>query len=196
MSVASGAIMFSFGLRGLLWRIAKPIVALFLKRLYARVQINEDYLSVQKGILLRRRICIPKNNIICFCVDRGPLMRITRLCTVSIMARGETDGRDIRIIALPVCSVNEADFVEKSVKEKLLPEKDTIRCVGEQFFKKRTAIFRKRDIGAVFIYKYVFSRKCKLKLKLRSDKRNTVKLYGIEPQRADKVFNLIKNMNN
>ena len=193
MSAASGAIMFSFGLRGLLWRIAKPVVALFLKRLYARVQINEDSLLIQKGIFLRRRICIPKNNIKCFCVDRGPLMRITRLCTVSIVARGETEGRDSRIIALPVCSSREAIFVEKSIKEKLLPEKGTIRCVGERFFRKRTALFRKEDIGAVFIYRYTFSHKCKLKLILRSDKRNTVKLYGIEPQSAETVFNLIKS---
>ena len=159
------------------------------------MQINENGLLVQKGILLRRRIYIPKSNIKCFCVDQGPLMRIMRLCTVSIVARGESDGKDCRIMALPVCSMREADFVEKSIKEKLLPEKHTIKCIGERFFKKRRVIFKKDNIGAVFIYKYIFSKRCKLKLILRSDKRNTVKLYGIESQTAETVLSLIKDRN-
>lgn len=194
VSVADGAVMFSLTLRGLLWRLIKPVAALFLKRLYARVQFLSDAILVQRGILVRRSIKIHKNNIKCFCVDRGPLMRILRLYTLSVIVKGETDGIDSRIIVLPVCNSREAEFVEKGLKAFVFPEKDTLVCTGERFFKKRTVLFRKREIGAVFIGRYIFSRKCSVKLILRSQKRNKVKLYGIEPQKAKTLLKLIERL--
>ncbi len=186
--MASGANMLSFGLRGLLWRIIKPVFALFLKRLYSRVRFMDNGLLIQRGILVRRRTYIGKDGIRCFCIDYGPIMRMFGLCSVSIVARGETKGIDSRVWVLPLCSMREANFVEKCLKEQLLSQKQVLRCSGERFYKKRTVLFVKEDIGAVFLSAFVFSKKCSLKFVLYSNKRTVVKLYGIKREKAVDLF--------
>ena len=182
-----GADMFKLSPFGIVLKLLKSIAALFIKKLHSRIVKRDGFCEVRSGIVLRRRIYIRPSSVKCVCIEQGPVNTLFKMFTLFVTIKGENALSDIKVLVLPLCTIDEVYAVANECFGGFLSQKGVICFKGERFFKKRSVFCHNRDIGSLKLSRWRNGEAYTLKVTLRSKHKNTVKVRGLKNEQG-KMF--------
>lgn len=182
--------MLRFSPFALVLRIIKPVATLFVKRLYSRVVIRNDFLEIRGGVIFRRRIYVAYKSVKCISIEQGPILRFFKRFSLYATFKGEGDGVDTSALLLPFATLTEVKAKATECFGRFLSQKDVMCLKGRRFIINRTVYCRIKDVGSARLSRWLGGRKHSLKIVLHSNHNNTVKVCGLSAEKGNAFFKL------